>query len=70
MAEEMDVANITLVQGDILNLEKMAKKFDVIECSGVLHHMQNPLAGWKVLASLLTEDGWKNIGLYSDIATV
>lgn len=68
MAEEMGVANITFIQGDLLNLGEANEKFDVINCSGVLHHMQDPIAGWNILTNMLTKDGWMNIGLYSKIA--
>lgn len=32
-------------------------KFDIINCSGVLHHLENPEAGLKVLADSLADDG-------------
>jgi len=34
----------------------------------VLHHMANPLDGWKVLTGLLAPGGMMRIGLYSEIA--
>ena len=34
--EEIGVKNVELIQGDILHLKKLNKKFDVIECGGVL----------------------------------
>ena len=37
------------MQADILDLAKLNKRFDIIESVGVLHHMENPMAGWKVL---------------------
>lgn len=45
------------MQADILDLELMNQTFDIIESSGVLHHMKNPLAGWKVLANCLKPSG-------------
>ena len=36
-----------VICADILDLHKLDKKFDIIECS-VLHHMDKPLDGWKV----------------------
>ena len=35
------------MQADILNLRKLNKQFDIIESAGVLHHMDNPIAGWQ-----------------------
>ena len=35
---------------------------------GVLHHLAEPLAGWRVLVSLLRPGGQMRIGLYSEPA--
>ena len=43
-------------------------KFDVIESGGVLHHLDEPMRGWKRLYSLLDEGGLMRIGLYSRLA--
>ena len=59
---------IELLQADILSLTALDKKFDIIESSGVLHHMQDPMAGWKVLKSLLKPNGMMKIALYSEAA--
>lgn len=65
---ELGVGNIEFMQADILELGLLNKKFDFISCSGVLHHMQEPEAGLKVLLSLLKPKGLMNIGLYSEYA--
>lgn len=39
--------------------------FDVIESSGVLHHLEDPVAGLKALASVLAEDGMMSIMVYA-----
>ena len=67
MAEKMGVSNIQFLQGDILDLKHVHLKFDLIECSGVLHHMEDPLQGWKILRSLLKPKGWMLLGLYSHL---
>ena len=56
------------MQADILNLRKLDQKFDLIECAGVLHHMENPMVGWKILTERLKPGGLMKIGLYSDLA--
>lgn len=66
--EELAVKNIKYFQADILNLEKIDRTFDTIESVGVLHHMSDPMLGWRVLANLLRPGGMMKIGLYSDIA--
>lgn len=57
--------NITYHHGDILSASALNKEYDLIECSGVLHHMADPVAGWKSLLSVLKPGGRMNIGLYS-----
>jgi len=63
---EAGIKNLEYIQGDILQLDKIDKQFDMIECGGVLHHMADPLAGWKVLTDLLRDGGLMKIGLYSE----
>jgi SAM-dependent methyltransferase len=46
----------------------MGKEFDIIESAGVLHHMDEPMAGWRVLVDLLKSGGLMKIGLYSELA--
>jgi SAM-dependent methyltransferase len=46
----------------------MGKEFDIIESAGVLHHMDEPMAGWRVLTDLLKPGGLMKIGLYSELA--
>lgn len=62
---EFGVADIDFRHGDILELGTLERQFDLIVCSGVLHHMRDPLAGWRVLTGLLRPHGYMNIGLYS-----
>ena len=63
---KLEIENIKYMQSDILDLNKLNKKFDIIESSGVLHHMDNAMAGWKVLTECLKPGGLMNIGLYSE----
>jgi 2-polyprenyl-3-methyl-5-hydroxy-6-metoxy-1,4-benzoquinol methylase/Tfp pilus assembly protein PilF len=62
------LANIDYAQADILKLGGLGRKFNVIEASGVLHHLADPLSGWRVLTELLRPDGFIRIGLYSELA--
>ncbi len=65
-AEEMNMLdNIEFVHGDILDLDKMNQTFDIIFSIGVLHHMQNPEAGWQSITRRLKPGGFMKIGLYS-----
>jgi len=67
-ANELKINNIDFIQGDILDLKSIDKKFDIIESVGVLHHMDNPLKGWEILTSCLNNDSLMLIGLYSEKA--
>ena len=66
--KKLGVQNIEYMQADILELEKLNKNFDIIECGGVLHHMDDPFAGWQVLVNCLKPGGLMRIGLYSELA--
>ena len=66
--KELSVTNIDYMQGDILKLNTLDRKFDIIESAGVLHHMDEPLVGWQVLVDLLKPQGLMRIALYSEIA--
>ena len=65
-SDELGIRNIEYMQADILSLGELDRKFDIIECAGVLHHMQNPKAGWQSLISCLKPGGLMKIGLYSE----
>jgi len=66
--EEQGFKNINYMQADILDLRKLDRQFDIIESSGVLHHMKDPMAGWKILTDCLKPGGLMKIGLYSELA--
>ena len=66
--EELGIKNIEFLHADILQLNKLNKKFDIIESAGTLHHMSDPIEGFKVLYDLLKPNGFLRIGLYSEIA--
>src|SRR6185312_9368452 len=65
---ELGLRNIEYAQADILELGTIDRTFDSIESVGVLHHLAEPTAGWRVLVSLLRPGGRMRIGLYSDLA--
>lgn len=69
MAEALDLAGaIDFRQADILNLAGLPDRFDLVTASGVLHHLEDPLAGWRVLADLLRPGGMMLVSLYSEAA--
>ena len=66
--KELGVTNIDYMQADILDLGMLNKQLDIVESAGVLHHMADPVAGWKVLTDCLKPGGLMRIGLYSELA--
>ena len=64
-ARRMGIENLRFAEADILALGTIGQTFDHIESVGVLHHMAEPIAGWRVLRGLLAENGTMRIGLYS-----
>ena len=65
---EEGLQNIEYAQADILKLGAIGRTFDRIDAVGVLHHLADPKAGWRVLLPLLAPTGIMRIGLYSEIA--
>ena len=65
--KELGLTNLRYAQADILALDN-SRTFDVIDSSGVLHHLKNPLDGWRKLAGLVRPGGLMHIGLYSAVA--
>ncbi len=65
---DLDIKNLRYLRADILDLGGLKKDFDIIECTGVLHHMRDPIKGWRVLCDLLKPGGVMKIGLYSELA--
>ena len=62
---ELAITNIDYAQADILKVGTLGRTFDVIEAGGVLHHLDDPFAGWRVLIELLRPGGFMYLGLYS-----
>jgi tetratricopeptide (TPR) repeat protein/SAM-dependent methyltransferase len=67
-ARELGLVNLAFAQADLLHLASAGRSFDIIEASGVLHHLAQPMAGWRELVSILRPGGWMRVGLYSERA--
>jgi Tfp pilus assembly protein PilF/SAM-dependent methyltransferase len=59
--------HVEYAQADILKLASIGRTFDIIESAGVLHHLADPMAGWRVLLSLLRPGGLMLLGFYSEL---
>lgn len=67
-AKRYGASNVEFVIADILDLDRLDRQFDIIECVGVLHHMADPWAGWRKLLARLKPGGLMYIGLYSAVS--
>lgn len=65
---ELGLASIEYAQADLLKIGSVDRRFDIIEASGVLHHLDDPWRGWRTLLSLLKPGGFMLLGFYSEIA--
>jgi SAM-dependent methyltransferase len=63
---DLGVSNIVYRHADLMALGALGERFQLVEASGVLHHLEDPLAGWRVLAGLVEPGGFMRIGLYSE----
>lgn len=66
--QELGLTMIEYAQADIMKLGSLGRSFDIIESTGVLHHLADPLVGWQVLLSLLRPGGAMRLGFYSEVA--
>jgi SAM-dependent methyltransferase len=67
MANKLGLTNVEFAQADILQLPSLGRTFNVVDSNGVLHHLADPTAGWRALASILQPGGLMRIGLYSEL---
>ncbi|MBX6320773.1 MAG: class I SAM-dependent methyltransferase [Rhodospirillaceae bacterium] len=67
-AAERGLANLRFLQADLMELPRLGLgRFDYIDCCGVLHHLEDPAAGLRVLAGALAEEGGLGLMLYGAI---
>jgi SAM-dependent methyltransferase len=72
MAERYGVGNVAFIRADLQTLADQGApcvgRFDIIECTGVLHHLADPFGGCRRLLRCLAKDGRMLLGLYSAVA--
>jgi SAM-dependent methyltransferase len=66
MAAHYSIDNIEFLRGDILDLPKLGRRFDHVECVGVLHHMADPKAGLRSIVSVMKPGAFVRLGLYGE----
>lgn len=62
---ELDIQNIDFYQADLTKLNKFDEAFDIIECSGVLHHIRQYNCALQNLLLNLKPNGFIKLSLYS-----
>jgi SAM-dependent methyltransferase len=67
-AREYRLENIDFRQADILAFNGDGAPYHVINCTGVLHHMQDPRKGLHRLVGMLMPQGLIRLALYSQLA--
>jgi Flp pilus assembly protein TadD/SAM-dependent methyltransferase len=68
MARELGISNVRFMENDLLNLSELDGEFHIIECVGVLHHMDSIADGVNALVGKLHGNGLLKIGLYNEKA--
>ncbi|MBI1384263.1 MAG: methyltransferase domain-containing protein [Rhizobiales bacterium] len=68
MANRLGVDNLSFAQADLMSFDDGGRSFQIIEAVGVLHHMGDPIAGWRSLVERLAPGGYMLVGLYSAIS--
>ena len=64
LQDKHDLRNLKLFQGDLIEVGALGGTFDVILCTGVLHHLADPAAGLAALRDVLAPDGVMMLMLY------
>ncbi len=64
LAARINAENITLKKCAIEDVAALGQDFDLIICTGVLHHLQDPDAGLAALKSVLRPDGAMHLMVY------
>ena len=62
-----NIKNVTFVHSDLFSDTFKDNVFDVVWCSGVLHHTKNPYKGFQQILKYLKEDGYIIVGLYNKV---
>ena len=67
-ANKLGVDKVEFLQADVLDLPSAGRAYEVVESSGVLHHLADPMSGLKALTDCLLPGGVMKLGLYSERA--
>ncbi|WP_395944014.1 methyltransferase domain-containing protein [Brevundimonas sp.] len=66
VADELELYRVRFAVGDILALDRIEDRFDLVTSTGVIHHMARPQDGLARLTGVLRPGGVVRLGLYSE----
>tara|TARA_B100000989_G_C19471092_1_gene440723 strand:- start:156 stop:1088 length:933 start_codon:yes stop_codon:yes gene_type:complete len=66
-AKKNNIENVIFLNADIFDDVVQDNLFDVVWCSGVLHHTKNSKTGFEIISKWVKEDGLIVIGVYNKI---
>jgi len=64
LADRIDAKNLTLKKTAIEDIATLKQDFDLVICTGVLHHLESPEVGLAGLKNVLRPDGAMHLMLY------
>lgn len=64
-AQKNSIKNVTFVYGDLFDDVFEKEVFDVVWCSGVLHHTKDPAGGFDLICTYAKSGGIVIVGLYN-----
>lgn len=65
LKQKHGLSNLELLRLPIEEVGQLGRQFDVVGCTGVLHHMADPVAGTRALGEVLKPDGVAALMLYA-----
>ena len=65
LKQNYDLTNLEARQLAVENVAELDQQFDLIICTGVLHHLVDPDSGLRALRSVLKPDGAMNLMVYA-----
>jgi ubiquinone/menaquinone biosynthesis C-methylase UbiE len=64
-AKANDITNINFLNSDIFSDPFIESSFDIVWCSGVLHHTKSTFEGLKIISKWVKPRGYLYVGLYN-----
>jgi SAM-dependent methyltransferase len=65
LQQQHDLANLELHRLPIENIAELGRSFDLIVCTGVLHHLPDPDLGLRALRAVLRQKGAMHVMVYA-----